>query len=591
MPSFKAPTGDTTASRIKTLVLHVERLRTRAEADEILQEIGVPRETLLDETRPISVAIWRRALEQFARRYGQDAIEQVVRDVVHPSNLGPWIHIVRNADTVTDGYRLLEGATTQLSSTTRIETIRVGHGLWCGRIQILHDTSLERGGLLASARKAELAAVPTLFGYAPAEVTEVASLERGDSYYEYECRWHEGDVGPLRHAIVVLVAIAFGVVGWYAFKIAGALVMAVIGTATGLIALRLLVLERQRKAQVHTHAMRIRALERSLELQDAPEPARVGDLDGQVIAGLYRLYARLGSGATGVIYEAVRLSDRASVAVKLLRAAVAQDSVASDRLAREAEALRLAWHPNVVELYDHGTLPDGSSYLVMELLRGESLATRLGRLKRFTSREILPIAEQICDALAAIHAAGVIHRDLKPSNIFLCEAQQNLRSSSAWVPKDPGAPRVKIFDFGIARVEWAETRITNIGVPLGTPGYMSPEQEAGEPIDARSDIYALGAILYECLTGHPPPLSHKQTTEGGTRSVPARWDRVARLDNVGHEAPLDPIWRALVEKMMSIDPANRYQDARAAGAAVAKIAERMISDSGEIPNESLPART
>src|SRR5262249_18117678 len=167
---------------------------------------------------------------------------------------------------------------------------------------------------------------------------------------------------------------------------------------------------------------------------------------GQVIAGLYRLHARLGAGATGVIYEALRVSDRAPVAVKLLRAAVAQDTVASDRLRREAEALRLAWHPNVVELYDHGVLPDGSSYLVMELLKGETLATRLAKQKRLSAREVVPIVEQICDALMAVHAAGVIHRDLKPSNIYLCETKQDLRASQNWIPKHPDAPRVKVFD-------------------------------------------------------------------------------------------------------------------------------------------------
>src|SRR5205085_35338 len=165
----------------------------------------------------------------------------------------------------------------------------------------------------------------------------------------------------------------------------------------------------------------------------------------------------------------------------LLRAAVAQDSVASDRLAREAEALRLMWHFNVVELYDYGTLPDGTSYIVMELLRGETLATRLGRQQKIPPNELVPLVDQICDALSAMHAAGVIHRDLKPSNVYLCD-NTNLCASNNWIFKDLTAPRVKVFDFGIARVEWAETRITNIGVPLGTPGYMPPEQEAGETI-------------------------------------------------------------------------------------------------------------
>src|SRR5690606_31770268 len=126
-------------------------------------------------------------------------------------------------------------------------------------------------------------------------------------------------------------------------------------------------------------------------------------------------------------------------------------------------ALGLSWHPNVVEVIDHGHLPDGTSYLVMELLRGEPLASRLKARGRLAPEELLPIAIHIAEALVAIHAAGVVHRDLKPANIYL-------------VVDDEGE-RAKILDFGIARVEWEEMRITNMGARLGTPGYMSPEQE------------------------------------------------------------------------------------------------------------------
>jgi serine/threonine-protein kinase len=564
VPSFKAPTGDTTASRIKTLALHVERVRGRAEADDFLQEVGVARDVVHDETRPVSVAIWRKALESFARRYGTDEIERIAPDVVHNSNLGPWVYVLRNAESIADAYRLLEGATTNLSSTTRVETIEAGADFWRGKLHVLHDPALERGGLLAAARRAELAAVPTLFGCPPARVKETASLERGDGHYAYEARWSARGPDATRWTTLTLTTIAFAAVGWFAFRSSGAIAMAVLGAAAGALAVRFYAMEIARRAQVHAQSMRIRALERSLELQEIPDrPTGLGELDGQVIAGLYRLHARLGAGATGVIYEALRVSDRAPVAVKLLRAAVAQDTVASDRLRREAEALRLAWHPNVVELYDHGVLPDGSSYLVMELLKGETLATRLAKQKRLSAREIVPIVEQICDALAAVHAAGVIHRDLKPSNIYLCEMKQDLRASQNWIPKHPDAPRVKVFDFGIARVEWAETRITNIGVPLGTPGYMAPEQEAGEQVDSRIDIYALGATIYECLTGNPPPLRARAITEGGSL-VPARWDATTG----GSSKPIDERWKAIVDKAMSPRPEDRYPDARALLAAV-----------------------
>jgi serine/threonine-protein kinase len=316
--------------------------------------------------------------------------------------------------------------------------------------------------------------------------------------------------------------------------------------------------EKVRRAQAHTQQMRVYALERSLSLKESHERGAGGQLEGTVAAGQYRIVRRMGSGSTGVIYEAVRISDGMPVAIKLLRAAAAHEAVASDRLRREAEALGLSWHPNVVEVIDHGHLPDGTAYLVMELLNGESLASRVQVRRRLSPRELLPIAIDICDALAAVHAAGVVHRDLKPSNIYLA------------LDAPAGLERVKLLDFGIARVEWEETRITNTGGPLGTPGYMSPEQEAGTAdVDARSDIFALGALLFECLVGEPP---RPQTPSGLVRtSSPA----VLRLDSGTQRAAafVPSAWRSIIEKAMAVAPADRYQDARSIGQALREIRE------------------
>jgi len=288
-----------------------------------------------------------------------------------------------------------------------------------------------------------------------------------------------------------------------------------------------------------------------------------GGLEGSVVAGQYRVVRRMGSGATGVIYEAARISDGLPVAMKLLRAAAAHDAVASDRLRREAEALGLAWHPNVVEVIDHGHLADGTAYLVMELLRGESLAARVKAKGRLRPRELLPIALDVCNALAAVHAAGVVHRDLKPSNIFLSASRD-----------EPAGPEgVKLLDFGIARVEWEETRITNTGGPLGTPGYMSPEQEMGSgEIDARSDIFALGAVLFECLVGEPPP---PQTPSGLVRAQ----SQSGRLDSGTQRAGafVPPAWRAIIDKAMAPAPTDRYSDARSFGLALRGIEGEVAS--------------
>jgi serine/threonine-protein kinase len=155
----------------------------------------------------------------------------------------------------------------------------------------------------------------------------------------------------------------------------------------------------------------------------------------------------------------------------------------------------------------------------------------------------------VCDALAAVHAAGVVHRDLKPSNIYMAVDRD-----------DPAGPeRVKLLDFGIARVEWEETRITNTGGPLGTPGYMSPEQEAGNSeIDGRSDLFSLGAVLYECLVGEPPPPRSPSGLIRTGETVAIRFDSGTQKSS----STVPSAWRAIIEKAMQLNPADRYQDAR-----------------------------
>jgi serine/threonine-protein kinase len=322
-----------------------------------------------------------------------------------------------------------------------------------------------------------------------------------------------------------------------------------------------------RRAESHAQHTRVHALERSLSLKESREREVGAQLEGSVVAGAYRILRRMGSGATGVIYEAVRLSDGVPVALKLLRAATAHEAVASDRLRREAEALGLAWHPNVVEVIDHGYLADGTAYLVMELLHGESLAARLQTKRRIAPYDLLPIAMQVCDALAAVHAAGVVHRDLKPSNVFLAVDREDAA----------GTERVKLLDFGIARVEWEETRITNTGGPLGTPGYMSPEQEMGNgEVDGRSDLFALGALLFECLAGEPPP---PRSPSGLIRTADFS---AVRLDSGHHKAAsLIPVrWRPVIEKAMALRPDDRYPDARSFSQALREVREGIAKVEG-----------
>ncbi|HYO96947.1 MAG TPA: serine/threonine-protein kinase, partial [Polyangiaceae bacterium] len=492
--------GKTTASRLKSLYLHVHDAHGPAAADSFLLSTRLDRDYLQDETRLVPVELWHCGLVAFASRYGRESIATTVRSVVHPENLGVWTHVLRGADHVLAAYRRLDQFGGEHVWTERWRTVSSGSGFWRGTLRLGAEAAPEGDGLCALERMAELAALPLLFGLKPGKVQlhfdeVVAGSGR---VQEFEVTWSEpGLLRPLLGGGLGLGLAAGGWAGWVGSDLqaamsgaAGALVGAVLGGAAGH--------ERRRRAQSAAQMTRIQALERAATLREARERGAVGFHTGLVVAGQYRLTDKLGVGANGTIWEAERLADGAIVALKLLRAAVAHDTVAADRLRREAAALGLAWHPNVVEVYDEGHLPEGTCYLVMERLYGESLALRLRRKGPLTAAEVLPIALEVCDALGAVHAAGIVHRDVKPSNIFLSvEANQNATGSTE--------ERAKILDFGIARVEWAETRLTNADVPLGTPGYMAPEQEQGLEVDARSDIYALGATLYECLGGQPPP--------------------------------------------------------------------------------------
>jgi len=542
MQRFSYPAGETTTSRIKTLVLHLETARGSADADALLSAVQMAREDLDDETRPIGVALWYTAAEVFCARHGRDELLATWKSVIAPENLGVWTRVLRGAESPLDAFHQLDGLGSEEIRIGRWETVEESSTRWRGRISLSHDPRFEGDGLLGLARAAELRAIPAMFGLHPGEVTQFESTRSqagrsGAVGQEYLVTWGNqayrelpftGGLGLLAGASAAIHAPLTGAIG------------AALGLAAGAMAGLMLHRDRVNRAQSKAQSYRLRALERSSQLREA---ARTKLLDeGSVIAGLYRLGPRLGTGGNGVIYQATRLADNLSVAVKLLRPAVAHDGVASDRLRREAEAMGLAWHPNVVELFDQGTLPNGTTYLVMELLKGESLATRLSREKPMTPEQVLPIALDLCDALSAVHSAGVIHRDIKPGNVYLA------RVDTPSGPRD----RVKLLDFGIARVEWAETKLTQFGAPLGTPGYMAPEQEAGEEIDPRADLYALGAVLYECLTGRPPPRERQSFTDPGERSSgvqPAQPD-------------LPPAWAEILRRATATNPRDRYHDAK-----------------------------
>ncbi len=572
------PNGQANSGLLKALHRTLIAEKGVSAADAWLRSIRMVRADFTDETRTVPLSALHRALVAFAEVASRDAIPRAWKYLVAPDSLGVWVRVLRGTTEPAEAFARLDAADSQYGRTTRWETTATRRGWWRGRVTVAHDPGLEADGLLRLARLAELAAVPALFGYPGATARAVVSEApppspaRGKSnpppdlsgmVQEYEVVWSvpdalsSGAVGGfvgLGAGAIPLVA-HVGAFGLYAL-VAG--VAGATGTLAGIVSAR----ERLRRADNHAQQTRVHALERNLSLRESHEGGVGARLEGSVAAGQYRILRRMGAGATGVIYEAVRISDGQRVAIKLLRVAAAHDAVASDRLRREAEALGLSWHPNVVEVIDHGHLPDGTAYLVMELLPGESLATRLRSRGRLTPRDLLPISLQMCDALAAVHAAGVVHRDVKPSNILLAVDRD-----------DPAGPeRVKLLDFGIARVEWEETRITNTGGPLGTPGYMSPEQETGEgEIDGRSDLFSLGAVMYECLVGEPPPPRNPSGLVRMETSSP-------RLDSGTQRAAafLPPNWRAVIDKAMAPAPVDRYADARAFAQALRALREDLV---------------
>jgi serine/threonine-protein kinase len=212
------------------------------------------------------------------------------------------------------------------------------------------------------------------------------------------------------------------------------------------------------------------------------------------IDGRYAIEARLGEGGMGVVYKARHVLIDKPVAIKILRKEAAQDTASVQRFIQEAKSASKINQSNIVDITDFGVLPDGHAYFVMEFLQGPTLAQAI-TAGPMESGRVCSIGAQVSRGLHAAHQKGIVHRDLKPENIFLLEREGQ---------KD----YVKIVDFGIAKVGGG-AKLTQVGMVLGTPEYMSPEQATGQETDHRVDQYALGCIMYEMLTGAVPFLGER----------------------------------------------------------------------------------
>jgi serine/threonine-protein kinase len=229
-----------------------------------------------------------------------------------------------------------------------------------------------------------------------------------------------------------------------------------------------------------------------MEAASASQILRHGQdpLLGQVLDGRYKIEKLLGEGGMGIVYKGVHTTLGKSLAIKVLRPEVSKNEEILQRFRQEAQSASQIGNPHIIDISDFGTLPDGSTYFVMEFLTGKSLTAALAESK-FSVARTIHVMRQLCGALGAAHEIGIVHRDLKPDNVQLVErgGQKDF---------------VKVLDFGIAKVGGSTSKLTQAGQVFGTPHYMSPEQCAGTNVDHRTDIYAVGVMLYEMACGKVP---------------------------------------------------------------------------------------
>jgi eukaryotic-like serine/threonine-protein kinase len=316
-----------------------------------------------------------------------------------------------------------------------------------------------------------------------------------------------------------------------------------------------------------------------VEVHEPSAEDRAHPLIGATVAGKYKLERVIGRGAMGVVFEAENNALRRKVVVKLVDARASSE--AAERLRREAELVGAIQHPNICDLYDAGALPDGMPFIVLERLYGQTLDRYLRRHRTTPIAPIVSIFSQVLSGLHAAHGATILHRDLKPPNIFLVERL--------------GCPPIaKLLDFSIAKdlsgIRFAQQ--TNPGLVLGTVAYMAPEQLRGEPLTARADLFAVGVMLYEALTGINP-FTDPSTTSAAT-PVAYLMARSSAFET--EPRPLRTLrpevseaLEAVVRKSLAIDPDDRWPSAlelqRALRDAVGSASELPPSDAPD----SVPA--
>ncbi len=541
------------ASILKTYLLRVRSEKGERAAQQLLASAGIDPGAVDNETGWVSQLAAKRALRAISELLGRDAIRHRAEWATHPEALGFLVRMLRASERPRDAYRYLAQnareatrvGTWELDETQDSTTGgRTGEHLsmvYRPRSDAPDETTdradFEGEELLCDARLAELASYPLIWGLPEAEVTHDTCIARGGDSCVYRVRW---SARKAREGLVLGTAVAGiscgTVVGLAGGAVAGVLAAALGATLGGALGFMRDRARDDRSARVFERH-RIAALERGLDLR-GDAGAAPGDLGGTVLGGKYRIGRRIGSGGIGVVYAAEHVTLGHEVAVKVLRGAAARDGGEIARLRREAYIQVHVEHPNVVRVLDLDQMSDGSIYVVMERLVGRSLADKLSRDGLLAPGYAVPIFVDVCRALSAAHKKSVVHRDLKPGNIFLC---------------DDGV--AKVLDFGMSKLATAES-LTQAGYTLGTPEYMAPEQCIGAQVESRTDIYALGVMMYEALTGELPIVAQnrRELLDLHQRQIPAPM-RIRRPDLPIPEA-LDLAVTKCLKKRLNERPRN-----------------------------------
>jgi serine/threonine protein kinase len=490
------------ASVLKTYLLRVRTEKGERVARQLLGSAGIDPSAIDNETGWVSQLAAKRALHGVADLLGRDAIRHRGEWVTHPEALGVLVRMLRASAFPVDAYRYLAQNAREatrvgtwaieeqgVEASKRRDAVRAVRMTYRTRTDGAEEApervDTEGEELLCDARAGELASLPRIWGLAEATVVHEECIAKGADACVYDVRWttrrlREGFLVGAAGAAVACGTIVAATGGWLSGALACGL-GATLGGGAGFMWDR----SREEHAAHTFERNRIAALERGLELR-GEMGSTPGDLSGTVLGGKYRIGRKIGSGGIGVVYAAEHMTLGHEVAVKVLRGAAARDGGEIARLRREAYIQVHVEHPNVVRVLDLDQMPDGSIYVVMERLKGRSLADKLARDGLLAPGFAIPVYIHVCRALHAAHKKGVVHRDLKPGNIFLCE--EGL---------------AKVLDFGMSKLASAES-LTQTGYTLGTPEYMAPEQCIGAQVEARTDIYALGVMMYEALTGELP---------------------------------------------------------------------------------------